>query len=88
MIHAQTSFISEVQTTFPPSKLVVELNQNHRSDHSLSMWANLDLQPSIMHSPNLLIGPHLKYQILTLLGLENVLYNKGLQNPISRRLRL
>lgn len=44
---------------FPPSKPAMELNQNHRYDHSPNVRASLDLQPSIMYSPNLLIGPHL-----------------------------
>lgn len=55
----------------------MELNQNHRSDHSLNISASLDLQPSIMYSPNLLIGPHLNPKYKMLLDLEVVPYNES-----------
>lgn len=88
MIQARAAFISKVQTTFPPSKPVMELNQNHRSDHSLNIWVSLDLQPSIMYSPNLLIGPHLSPKSKRCWIWRLLLITKVFQNSISRRLRL
>lgn len=66
----------------------MELNQNHRYDHSLNIWASLDLQPSIMYSPNLLIGPHLSPKSKCCWIWRLFLITKVIQNSISRRLRL
>ena len=85
MIQAQASFISEVQTTFPSSKPVMELNQNHRFDHSLNIWASLDVQPSTMYSLNLLIGPHLSPKSKCCWKCRLFFVMKVIQSSISRR---
>lgn len=73
---------------FPPSKPVMELNQNHRYDHSLNVWASLDLQPSIMYSPNLLIGPHLSPKSKCCWIWRLFLTTEVIQSSIFRSLRL